>query len=100
MREAANFLTMDWRSPTAEATAQLLLASDVAYEARAFEPLMYTFDQLAQPGGRLIITEPNRKMASGWLDALRQRYPNHQLNQRNAIYRGVSVRVNVLDVVF
>jgi predicted nicotinamide N-methyase len=100
LNRPARFLAMDWREPLPEASARLLLASDVAYEVRAFQPLMDTFDQLAQPGGRLIISEPNRKMASGWLDALRRKYPDHQLLQCEAGYRGVNVQVNVLDIAF
>ena len=100
LQRPARFMTMDWRQPQPEAAAQLLLASDVAYERRAFEPLMHTFDALGLAGGRLILTEPNRPVASPWLEALGQRYPEQQRSQIKQEYRGVVVSINVVDIRF
>lgn len=91
-------LLMDWRAPQPEAKAQLILAADVAYELRAFEPLIHTFSSLALPGGRIIVTEPGRERASDWLAMLCELWPSHTLTTASILYRDVEVAVNILDI--
>jgi predicted nicotinamide N-methyase len=95
---AARSLVMDWRTPLDEAKAQLLLAADVAYERRAFEPLVSTFDALSEAGGRIIVTEPGRERTSGWLKMLGEQWPNHVSTSVNILYREVEVAVNIMDI--
>jgi predicted nicotinamide N-methyase len=59
----AQIAQLDWRNPNPSLSADILLASDVAYEARAFEPLLNAFKVLLKPNGRIIITEPNRPVS-------------------------------------
>lgn len=91
-------MLMDWRAPRQEAKAQLILAADVAYELRAFEPLIETFVNLALPGGRIIVTEPGRERTSDWLAMLCKQWPNHLLTTASVLYREVEVKVNILDI--
>ena len=56
----AHFQVLDWRNPDSSVSADILLASDVAYESRAFEPLLNAFKILLKPQGTILITEPNR----------------------------------------
>ncbi len=95
---AARSLVMDWRTPLDEAKAQLLLAADVAYERRAFEPLVSTFGALSEAGGRIIVTEPGRERTSGWLKMLGEQWPNHVSTSVNILYREVEVAVNIMDI--
>ena len=94
----ARSLVMDWRSPLQEAKAQLLLAADVAYEKRAFEPLLNAFAALSVTGGRIIVTEPGRERTSGWLTMLGEQWPDHVSTTTNILYREVEVVVNILDI--
>jgi predicted nicotinamide N-methyase len=55
---------LDWRKPDPALAADVLLASDVAYERRSFEFLPHAFQTLVKPGGLILLTEPNRLMAS------------------------------------
>lgn len=55
---------LDWREPNPALAADLVLAADVAYERRSFQPLMAALDQLTRPGGKVIISEPNRSVAA------------------------------------
>jgi len=89
---------MDWRFPLAEAKAQLLLAADVAYEKRAFEPLVKAFAALSGTGGRIIVTEPGRERTSDWLEMLGKQWPNHVSTTANVLYREVEVAVNIVDI--
>lgn len=61
---------VDWRTPDLSVSADILLASDVAYEARAFEPLLNAFRILLRPNGRIIITEPNRPVSREFFSQL------------------------------
>jgi predicted nicotinamide N-methyase len=66
----ARFELMDWRQPDPGLAADLLLASDVAYESRAFSFLPQAFRTLCRPGGTILLSEPNRAVASGFLAGL------------------------------
>jgi predicted nicotinamide N-methyase len=66
----AVFRRMDWRNPDPALAADLVLASDVAYELRAFEPLVGAFQALCRPGGSIVVSEPNRAIARSFLDEL------------------------------
>lgn len=95
---AARSRVMDWRFPLEEARAQLLLAADVAYEKRAFEPLVKAFAALSEKGGRIIVTEPGRQRTSDWLEMLARQWPNHALTTASVLYREVEVAVNIMDI--
>ena len=94
----ARSMVMDWRSPLEEAKAQLLLAADVAYEKRAFEPLINAFAALSVTGGRIIVTEPGRERTSGWLTMLAEQWPDHVSTTAHILYREVEVAVNIMDI--
>ena len=64
------FKKMDWRTPDPSVSADLLLASDVAYEQRAFEPLLKAFKTLLKPNGTILITEPNRPISKDFFLSL------------------------------
>ena len=91
---------LDWREPDPTLRAELLLASDVAYEKRSFEYLFQTLKILSQPGGRIIITEPNREIAKSFIEALAAD-SNYQLQQfQEKIYWNDFYKpVNILDIV-
>ncbi|MEL6672776.1 MAG: methyltransferase domain-containing protein [Bacteroidota bacterium] len=63
---------LDWRNPQSHTPVDVLLASDVAYEARAFEPLVQAFHALVKPGGRVLLSEPGRRMAREFTNQLDQ----------------------------
>jgi predicted nicotinamide N-methyase len=55
---------LDWRHPEPGIRCDVLLASDVAYEKRTFAFLPGAFRTLLKPGGVVLLTEPNRLLAS------------------------------------
>ena len=59
----ANTRFLDWRNPADIIPADVLLASDVAYERRNFNPLLKSFNLLVKKDGLILISEPNRKFA-------------------------------------
>lgn len=87
---------VDWRTPDLSLSADLLLASDVAYEQRAFEPLVNTFRSLCKPGGRILLAEPGRDRARPFL----QRLPAEGFSVQDTIlpvrHKGLSFSINIL----
>ena len=69
---AARFERMDWRAPNPAFAADLLLASDVAYEQRFFQHLPQAFRTLTRSGGRILFSEPGREVAKAFLTSLPQ----------------------------
>ena len=54
---------LDWREFQYEKKYDWVLAADVAYEVRAFEPLLQAFHYFVQSGAVVLLSEPNRTMA-------------------------------------
>ncbi len=69
-RTPGNFLLIDWRNPPPVTPVDFLLASDVAYDFTAFDPLLSAFHQLLLPGGTLFIAEPGRPRSQSFLRSL------------------------------
>lgn len=67
---AAEFLLMDWRNPVAGLSADIILASDIAYEKKSFADLVHAFKSLLKPAGKMLIAEPNRAFAQAFFSDL------------------------------
>lgn len=65
------FKKMDWRKPDSSLAADVLLASDVAYEKRSFNHLIIAFEKLVKAGGMILLSEPNRKFAASFFEMLK-----------------------------
>lgn len=65
--QAASFFALDWRTPPRHQQYDILLAADVAYETRFFEPLYTSIATLLKPGGECWLTEPGRPIAKAFL---------------------------------
>jgi len=65
------FRTLDWRKAESFGQYDVLLASDVAYERRQFEPLLSAFTHLVRPGGLTLLSEPNRYIAEPLIEDLK-----------------------------
>ncbi len=94
----ARFEQLDWRNPDPSVSADLLLASDVAYEKRAFEPLLNAFRTLLKPNGTILITEPNRPVSTDFFSNLNTEGYNVKKEQRSIELRGHSFSINIFEV--
>lgn len=61
---------MDWRTPDPGLAANVLLASDIAYEKRFFDWLPQTLRTLMAPGGIALVAEPGRPIAVPFFESL------------------------------
>jgi predicted nicotinamide N-methyase len=91
----ARFELMDWRQPDPALAADLLLASDVAYESRAFGFLPQAFRMLCRPGGTILLSEPNRAVAAAFLDDLAQQGFQVEPHLYKGVFEGYTYGVKV-----
>lgn len=61
---------LDWRHPPENEGYDIILAADVAYEIRLFEPFVNTVNVLLNPDGILYLSEPNRSIAKTFFQLL------------------------------
>lgn len=61
---------LDWRAPQLDKKYELIVASDVAYEERFFQPLIDLFLNYLADGGKIVLAEPNRKIAAAFFGRL------------------------------
>ncbi|MFM2136471.1 MAG: hypothetical protein RL021_1871 [Bacteroidota bacterium] len=86
---------LDWRTGASETDADIILASDIAYERRMFHPLMAAFDKWLQSGATVIVSEPDRHFARAFFRDLHQHGWNAVAENRNVARHGINYRINV-----
>ncbi|MCI4671486.1 MAG: 50S ribosomal protein L11 methyltransferase [Bacteroidia bacterium] len=64
---------LDWRIPQPDWKTDILMASDVAYEARAFDPLVNFFHEMIVENGEIWLSEPGRSFSQSWISQLTNR---------------------------
>lgn len=97
--QPAKYAVLDWRKPEPALAADLLLASDVAYENRAFAALTKALPLLVRSHGRIILSEPSRGVAKPFLAQL-QDLPGFaaQQSQIRVLWDDCWIAVNILDL--
>jgi predicted nicotinamide N-methyase len=86
---------IDWRTADTSLAAQVLLASDVAYERRMFEPLLQAFRQLTLPGGKIIVSEPDRHFARDFFKTLSKSQFDVETHRMKITRKGIVSNVNI-----
>lgn len=98
LEEPAVFALMDWRDPNPALAADVLLASDIAYERRTFEYLPHAFRTLCKPGGVILVSEPNRAIAADFFAQLAGHGFEVKSSALTGFYNKLSYRVNVYQL--
>lgn len=87
--------TMDWRKPKKELAANIIIASDILYEKRSFQPIIDCFRCLLRPNGVIYLGEPNRKMAADFfkiLEAEKFQTTHHKLDHAGKMINIYEIR--------
>ena len=92
------FQVMDWRDPDISLSADLILASDIAYEAKSFPQIIQAFSKLLNPGGKILITEPNRSFAQSFHKALPGAGFLVASHKELISFRGIDYKIHVHEV--
>lgn len=86
---------MDWRAPEPGLRADLILAADVAYEKRSFQPLIKAFKTLLLPDGKILLAEPRRWMFRPFIDSLDEQGFHRETKTRKTT---IGNRVVLVDI--
>ena len=92
------FQLLDWRNPDPSVSADILLASDVAYESRAFQPLLNAFKILLKPNGTILITEPNRPVSKSFFLGLHTEGYAIKHSAKNIERKGHVFLINIYEL--
>ncbi|HQW24114.1 MAG TPA: methyltransferase domain-containing protein [Bacteroidia bacterium] len=87
---------LDWRDVSKIEKADVILASDVAYESRSFEPLLAALKHILKPDGVLLLSEPNRKFASPFIKILENEF-NLKKSDRKVTLDGIDYVISIYE---
>lgn len=94
----ASFMLADWRNMPDEIDAEIVLASDVAYERRSFEHLSSLIGDMTAKGKTVLLSEPGRKFAEPFILELEQK----KLVERSQLFtiplNGLENKVRVFEL--
>lgn len=96
--QKAQFLTMDWRNPPPSLKCDILLASDVAYEKRAFEPLLNAFKTFLNSNGTILISEPNRYISKSFFSNLHHEGYEVKHSEKTINRKGHNFLINIYEL--
>lgn len=91
---------MDWRLPDPALAAELVLASDIAYEQRFFADLPQAFQTLTWPGGMILVSEPNRESSQPFFAELPRNGFQVEKEVVQVAWNGQEHQINVFKMLF
>ena len=95
------FEILDWRN--SESTNQkydMVIASDVAYERKAFDDLEKCIHRLSHENTIVLLSEPNRHMAVDFLASLKNQQKIKHEKEYEIIHKGIKNKVMVYEIRF
>jgi predicted nicotinamide N-methyase len=96
--QKAQFLQMDWRNPLPSVKTDILLASDVAYEHRAFQPLLHAFKTLLKPNATILISEPNRYISKAFFTNIEKEGYVVKHTEKRVERKGFNFLINIYEL--
>ena len=91
----ANVRILDWRSPGKISPVDVLIASDVAYESRAYNPLLKTMKSLLKKNGIVILSEPNREFTKEFINEFKKNNFIIKQETRIILKDGIKYKVTI-----
>jgi predicted nicotinamide N-methyase len=89
--------SLDWRDPPGE-RYDVILGADIVYEQRHILPLMAFFSNALQPGGRIRLAEPGRRIGDEFLDAAKQHTGDVTIEEVSVQRRGRSSTIRLFTI--
>ena len=90
--------TLDWRTPPEGQTAEIIVAADVLYEKQSFLPLLYCFETLLAPAGKIMLAEPNRPLAKEFFSLLQTRGFQYSITEWQVNNAGKPAQVSIYQI--
>lgn len=91
---------LDWRKPELDRKYDVIIASDIAYEERFFQPLINLFKQYLSEKGHIILAEPNRKIARIFFGKLALSNFNFVNTDKYIKQGGQSIKVSIYNIYY
>lgn len=91
---------LDWRKPDPSFASDVILAADVAYEARNFRPLIKTFKALLPPHGIILLTEPSRHIAIDFIKMLTEEGFELSTSSSVTVYNKMDHKINLHKIIW
>lgn len=89
------FEQIDWRNPLLDTRYELIIASDILYENRFFQPLQKLFRNYLQANGQIIVAEPNRSVAIPFFDVLKEYGYNYSIQFEEVDQDGKTIVISI-----
>jgi len=89
---------LDWREPDLDKKYERIVASDVAYEERFFQPLIDLFKNSLAEKGKIILAEPNRKIAATFFGKLAFTGFDFNSTDKFVIQGGKTIKVTIYEI--
>ncbi|MEJ2051670.1 MAG: hypothetical protein P8Y60_17890, partial [Calditrichota bacterium] len=93
-------LLMDWREPNLEFRFPYIIASDIIYEERFFEPLLHLFRKVLQSEGHIFLCEPKRPVAEKFFQILRRQGFYFERNTVEIDFQKKEHQIFIYDIIF
>ena len=94
----AKYLLMDWRNPMLDTKADLILASDIAYEKKSFESLLQAFSSLLKSSGKMFVSEPNRAFSQSFFTEMGSRGFKLKTSSEQIIFRKQTYLIHIHEI--
>ena len=89
------FRHLDWRKPALSDRYALLFGSDIVYDRPDHEPIMALLERMLVPGGTFLLSDPNRRPAGPFVEAMIDRGYRHTPQSRRIRYDGTVSKITV-----
>ena len=91
--DRVRFVPMDWRIPVTTGQFDVIIGADIIYERRNFAPILAFLQAHLVPGGRALLTDPDRALGQAFLVAARE-YPLSIAHSYSSVVRdGKTLRI-------
>ncbi len=94
----AEFVLMDWRNPLQEVRADIILASDIAYEKKSFEHLLRAFRILLHSTGKMFVSEPNRAFSQSFFKEMEDHGFKVNSSSEKIVFRNQTYLIHVHEI--
>jgi ETFB lysine methyltransferase len=91
-------MLLDWRTARLEKRFEVIVASDVVYEERFFQPLIDLFTNYLSDQGRVILAEPNRKIAGTFFGKLAIAGFDYTCTDKFVVQGGKTIKVSIYEI--
>ncbi|MEM6630675.1 MAG: hypothetical protein AAF694_13430 [Bacteroidota bacterium] len=90
--------TMDWRNPDPAIQGDVLLASDVIYEARNYYPLLGAIPKLLNKEGYTLLSEPRRAYSQDFFQQIPSDINCHKVHSKFLSWKEKTYEIDVYKI--